>query len=149
MQSYKIKWSGCSKQRFLRTVSFQNPFGLGPSQKICSWLLPLMIALPPAWQYSPWVFTFSCIIALFFCLFFSSYHVKQCADFYNVSAEQLAEAVAQTNEYYGGFDIRSSKIVLPNGSIDPWHILGITQGISADLPAVFVKGGKELRQTAV
>nr|XP_019950417.1 PREDICTED: thymus-specific serine protease [Paralichthys olivaceus] len=68
------------------------------------------------------------------------YHVKQCADYYNVSAEQLAEAVAQTNEYYGGYDIRSSRIVFPNGSIDPWHALGITQDITANLPAVFIKG---------
>lgn len=69
-----------------------------------------------------------------------AYHVKQCADFYNISAEQVAEAVAQTNEYYGGYDIRSSRIVFPNGSIDPWHALGITQDITPDLPAVFIKG---------
>lgn len=68
------------------------------------------------------------------------YHVAQCADFYNVSAEQLAEAVAQTNEYYGGYDIHSSRIVFPNGSIDPWHALGITSDISPELPAVFIKG---------
>ncbi|XP_073349372.1 thymus-specific serine protease [Pagrus major] len=68
------------------------------------------------------------------------YQVKQCALYYNVSAEQLAEAVAQTNEYYGGYDIRSTRIVFPNGSIDPWHALGITQDIIADLPAVFIKG---------
>lgn len=85
----------------------------------------------------------SCIV------FSSSYHVKQCAYFYNISAEQLAEAVAQTNEYYGGYDIHSSKIVFPSGSIDPWHALGITQDISPDLPAVFIKGEKELRQTVI
>uniref|UniRef100_A0A672I0S3 Thymus-specific serine protease-like n=1 Tax=Salarias fasciatus TaxID=181472 RepID=A0A672I0S3_SALFA len=68
------------------------------------------------------------------------YQVKQCASFYNISAEQVAEAVAQTNEYYGSYDIRSSRIVFPNGSIDPWHALGITQDISPDLPAVFIKG---------
>ncbi|XP_030263278.1 thymus-specific serine protease [Sparus aurata] len=68
------------------------------------------------------------------------YQVKQCADYYNISAEQVAEAVAQTNEYYGGYDIRSTRIVFPNGSIDPWHALGITQDIAADLPAVFIKG---------
>ncbi|XP_062275262.1 thymus-specific serine protease [Scomber scombrus] len=68
------------------------------------------------------------------------YHVKQCMDYFNVSAEQLAEAIVQTNEYYGGYDIRSSRIVFPNGSIDPWHALGITQDITAYLPAVFIKG---------
>ncbi|XP_057694055.1 thymus-specific serine protease [Corythoichthys intestinalis] len=68
------------------------------------------------------------------------YHVKQCADYYNVSAEQLAKAVAETNEYYGSYDIHSTRIIFPNGSIDPWHALGITQDIKAELPAVFIKG---------
>lgn len=71
------------------------------------------------------------------------YYVKQCAAFYNVSAEQLAQAVALTNEYYGGYGIRANRIVFPNGSIDPWHALGITQDIAPDLPAVFIKGEKE------
>lgn len=68
--------------------------------------------------------------------------MQQCADFFGVSAEQLAEAVAQTNEYYGGYNIHSARIVFPNGSIDPWHALGITQDITSDLPAVFIKGEK-------
>lgn len=68
------------------------------------------------------------------------YQVKQCADFYNISAEEVAAAIVQTNEYYGAYDIRSSRIVFPNGSIDPWHALGITQDITPDLPAIFIKG---------
>lgn len=69
--------------------------------------------------------------------------MKQCADFYNISAQQLAEAVAQTNEFYGSYDIRSARIVFPNGSIDPWHALGITRDITHSLPSVFIKGKKE------
>uniref|UniRef100_A0A3Q3WZB5 Uncharacterized protein n=1 Tax=Mola mola TaxID=94237 RepID=A0A3Q3WZB5_MOLML len=57
------------------------------------------------------------------------YQVKQCANFYNVSAEVLAEA-----------NIRSSRIVFPNGSVDPWHASGITQNITPDLKAIFIKG---------
>ncbi|XP_003968827.2 thymus-specific serine protease [Takifugu rubripes] len=68
------------------------------------------------------------------------FQVKQCEQFYNISAEMVAEAVAQTNEYYGGYDIRSSKIVFANGDVDPWHALGITQDITRDLPAVFIQG---------
>lgn len=66
--------------------------------------------------------------------------MKQCEQFYNISADLVAEAVAQTNEYYGGYDIRSSKIVFANGDVDPWHALGITQDITQDLPAVFIQG---------
>lgn len=82
-------------------------------------------------------------MALLICVSSFRYQLKQCADYYNISAEQVAEAVAQTNEYYGGYDIRSTRIVFPNGSIDPWHALGITQDIAADLPAVFIKGEKD------
>lgn len=89
--------------------------------------------------------TFNCIFSChsywgFFFFFPSRYFLKQCTNFYNISAEQVAEAVTQTNEYYGAYDIRSSRIVFPNGSIDPWHALGVTQDISADLPAIFIKG---------
>lgn len=70
--------------------------------------------------------------------------MKQCAQFYNISAEVVAAAVAQTNEYYGGYDIRSSRIVFPNGDVDPWHALGITQDITQDLPAVFIQGEKSI-----
>ncbi|XP_056140106.1 thymus-specific serine protease [Lampris incognitus] len=68
------------------------------------------------------------------------YHVKQCADFYNISSKTLVEAVAQTNEHYGSYGIHSTRIVFPNGSIDPWHALGVTLDISPNLPAVFIKG---------
>lgn len=76
-------------------------------------------------------------------VFSCRYHIEQCTDFYNITAEELAVAVAQTNEYYGGYNIRSSRIVFPNGSIDPWHALGITQDITPDLPAVFIKGEQQ------
>ncbi|XP_068601635.1 thymus-specific serine protease [Brachionichthys hirsutus] len=68
------------------------------------------------------------------------FYLAQCAAFYNVSAEALEESVAETNEYYSGYDIHSTRIVFPNGSIDPWHALGITQDITPDLPAIFIKG---------
>lgn len=77
------------------------------------------------------------------------FQVKQCEQFYNISAELLAAAVAQTNEYYGGYDIRSSRIVFPNGAIDPWHALGITQDITQDLPAVFIQGEKAILPSSI
>ncbi|XP_072546772.1 thymus-specific serine protease isoform X2 [Salminus brasiliensis] len=67
------------------------------------------------------------------------YHLQQCKDIYNLNAS-VADAVQQTNEEYGGYDIRSTRIVFPNGSIDPWHALGVISNITDDLPAVFIKG---------
>lgn len=74
--------------------------------------------------------------------FLFRFQVKQCAQFYNISAELVAESVAQTNEYYGSYDIHSSRMVFPNGDVDPWHALGITEDITKDLPAVFIQGEK-------
>ncbi|XP_068173197.1 thymus-specific serine protease [Antennarius striatus] len=68
------------------------------------------------------------------------YFLTQCAEFFNISAELLDETVEETNEYYSGYDIHSTRIVFPNGSIDPWHALGITMDITPNLPAVFIKG---------
>ncbi|KAG9348302.1 hypothetical protein JZ751_002037 [Albula glossodonta] len=70
------------------------------------------------------------------------YHVKQCGDIYDPSltGSTIADAVVQTNEYYGGYNICATRIVFPNGSIDPWHALGITKDINDELPAVFIQG---------
>ncbi|KAJ7381317.1 Thymus-specific serine protease [Desmophyllum pertusum] len=38
--------------------------------------------------------------------------------------QNIQRGVTQTNTNYGGYGIASSKIVFPNGSIDPWHALG-------------------------
>ncbi|XP_028650255.1 thymus-specific serine protease [Erpetoichthys calabaricus] len=70
------------------------------------------------------------------------YNLKQCSDIFGSSftATLVTNAVQQTNEDYGGYDIKSSRIVFPNGSIDPWHALGITKDITSDLPAIFIEG---------
>nr|XP_023398811.1 thymus-specific serine protease-like [Loxodonta africana] len=46
-----------------------------------------------------------------------------------------------TNMYYGGLNVTGSKIIFSNGSNDPWHRLGITKDISANLRAVVIKDG--------
>ncbi|XP_049744804.1 putative serine protease K12H4.7 [Elephas maximus indicus] len=71
-----------------------------------------------------------------------SYFVQQCSDFFGpkFNHDSLNTGVISTNAYYGGLNVTGSKIIFPNGSFDPWHPLGITKGISKDLPAVFIKG---------
>jgi len=35
------------------------------------------------------------------------------------------------------------QIVFPNGSIDPWHALGIVKDVSSTEQAVFIEGKKD------
>ena len=68
---------------------------------------------------------------------------KLCSQVFGVSPNQLSRAVASTNSYYGGKGIPAStvtNIVFPNGSIDPWHALGITSNISDSLIAIYIHG---------
>ncbi|XP_056420864.1 putative serine protease K12H4.7 isoform X1 [Hyla sarda] len=66
-----------------------------------------------------------------------SYHVQQCTDVYGkgFTLPVVNGAVEQTNENYGGLNVQSSRIIFPNGLIDPWHALGIKMNLSSDLIA--------------
>ncbi|XP_044147738.1 putative serine protease K12H4.7 [Bufo gargarizans] len=66
-----------------------------------------------------------------------SYHVQQCADIYGeaFTLSVITDAVQQTNENYGALNVQSSRIIFPNGLIDPWHALGINTNLSSDLIA--------------
>ncbi|XP_008585058.1 PREDICTED: putative serine protease K12H4.7 [Galeopterus variegatus] len=68
--------------------------------------------------------------------------IQQCSDIFGpeFNGVSMAQAVQSTNEFYGGRNITGSKIIFPNGSIDPWHALGIIKNISEELPAVFMEG---------
>lgn len=61
---------------------------------------------------------------------------------YNISAGSINQSVASTNAYYGGRDIPTNvtNIVFPNGSIDPWHALGITHNLTDSLTAIYING---------
>ena len=59
---------------------------------------------------------------------------------FNVTSAQAFQAVRSTNAYYGGREVNATNIVFPNGSIDPWHTLGITKDISPTLRAIFIEG---------
>lgn len=65
-----------------------------------------------------------------------------CRDVYNIDLFTVENNVRWTNEYYGGKNISTSatNIVFPNGSIDPWHALSVTQNLSDSLVAVFIQG---------
>ncbi|KAM4771931.1 putative serine protease K12H4.7 [Rhinophrynus dorsalis] len=67
-----------------------------------------------------------------------SYHVQQCIDIYGptLNLTTIVDAVQQTNENYGALNIQGSRIIFPNGLIDPWHALGIKTNISSDLISI-------------
>ena len=65
-----------------------------------------------------------------------------CSDIYGkqFNGTTLAQGIARTNTNYGGKGIRATKVIFPNGSIDPWHYLGITKDISQVERAVYISG---------
>jgi len=70
------------------------------------------------------------------------FFVQQCADIFGskFNMDLLESAVEFTNNFYGGFDLKVKKVVFPNGSIDPWHALGIIKDLNPDSKALFING---------
>lgn len=52
----------------------------------------------------------------------------------------LESAVARTNILYGALNLQVTNVVFVHGSIDPWHVLGITQSSNLQAPAIYIKG---------
>ena len=69
-------------------------------------------------------------------LFPISTQVQQCIDVFGITADQLAEHVAWSNSNYGSVGIKGSRIIFPNGNIDPWHALSILPGHAHLQPSV-------------
>ncbi|KAH3745130.1 thymus-specific serine protease [Pelomyxa schiedti] len=68
------------------------------------------------------------------------YFLDICYDVYGVSNTVVEMAIESTNNLYGGLNVGSSEIVFPNGSVDPWHALGLTQTTDPELPTVYIQG---------
>ena len=68
--------------------------------------------------------------------------LKTCSAVYGLSPNSVNSAVSATNKLYGGRDNipkNATNIVFPNGSIDPWHALGVLKS-DGSLVAVFIDG---------
>eukprot|EP00727_Mastigamoeba_balamuthi_P010964 m51a1_g6490 hypothetical protein (433) ;mRNA; r:161311-163007 len=63
-----------------------------------------------------------------------------CKDLYGVDRSSVFANIDKTNTFYGGRNIATSRVVLPNGSVDPWHTLGVTATSDHNLHPVFIKG---------
>ncbi|KAI1297164.1 putative serine protease K12H4.7 [Halotydeus destructor] len=73
-----------------------------------------------------------------------SFFEQQCKDIFGdkFTVELLENGVNFTNTYYGAQGLRPSRVIFPNGSIDPWHALGITANtqVGWKSQAVYING---------
>lgn len=67
---------------------------------------------------------------------------QQCEDIFGpeYTLAVLNAGVARTNTMYGGRNLKVTRVIFPNGSVDPWHALGVTQDLSDDATAIFING---------
>ena len=65
-----------------------------------------------------------------------------CQRVFDIDLFSVQNNVQETNLYYGAKKISKSvtNIVFPNGSIDPWHALGVTKDISETLTSIYIQG---------
>ena len=71
-----------------------------------------------------------------------NHYTKLCSLVYDIQLEAINKSVESTNAYYGGRHVPKNvtNIVFPNGSIDPWHALGVLHNITDSLVAIFIEG---------
>jgi len=69
------------------------------------------------------------------------FFIRQCADIFGsrFNLELLQRAIDRTNMIYGGLALKLDRVVFPNGSIDPWHALGMTTNSTGNVP-IYIQG---------
>lgn len=71
----------------------------------------------------------------------ANYSMLQCADIFDKDLFfQIFDNVDDTNRYYGGWNISTTRVVFPNGQLDPWHAMSVTKDISAEATAIYIFG---------
>jgi len=71
-----------------------------------------------------------------------SFYKDMCADIFGsqFTSDYIYKAVNATNAFYGGRDYTGQRVVLPNGSVDPWHALGLLSPPNEFAPTVYIQG---------
>ncbi|KAI4530728.1 hypothetical protein MG293_018586 [Ovis ammon polii] len=64
--------------------------------------------------------------------------LELCEQVFGLSTSSVAQAVAQTNSYYGGQDPGATQVLFVNGDTDPWHVLSVTQPLGPSEPALLI-----------
>ncbi|KAL0623418.1 Thymus-specific serine protease [Plecturocebus cupreus] len=64
-----------------------------------------------------------------------------CEQVFGLSPLSVAQAVAQTNSYYGGQTPGANQVLFVNGDTDPWHVLSVTQPLGSSESALLIPTG--------
>lgn len=62
-----------------------------------------------------------------------------CLEAFDITADEVDYQITYTNEVYGGSNIQGSRIMFPNGQIDPWHALGVLEEPNPREPVLWVR----------
>ncbi|EZA47726.1 Putative serine protease K12H4.7 [Ooceraea biroi] len=70
------------------------------------------------------------------------FFVQQCIDVFgpDFNKNLVETAISRWNIFYGGLDLRVTNVVFVHGSVDPWHVLGMTHSSNPRAPAIFING---------
>ncbi|EZA55516.1 putative serine protease F56F10.1 [Ooceraea biroi] len=70
------------------------------------------------------------------------FFAQQCVDVFGpkFNMHTLEIAVPRRNILYGGLDLEVTNVVFVHGSVDPWHVLGLTHSSNPQAPAIFING---------
>lgn len=73
--------------------------------------------------------------------------IQQCIDIFGdkFNATYLNNAVANTNARYGALDSNATNVLHVHGSMDPWHVLGITEEKENGPPVIFINGNNNTK----
>lgn len=63
-----------------------------------------------------------------------------CSQAFGFTPAQVTYQIQHALAVYGGRNIQSSRIIFPNGQIDPWQANGVLTVPNADEPAFMVEG---------
>lgn len=59
---------------------------------------------------------------------------------YGISEEQIQKNIDISNDFYGAGHPNATRILYPNGEVDPWKSQGILTSPGPELPVMLVKG---------
>uniref|UniRef100_A0A671FMF5 Serine protease 16 n=1 Tax=Rhinolophus ferrumequinum TaxID=59479 RepID=A0A671FMF5_RHIFE len=74
--------------------------------------------------------------------------LELCEQVFGLSTSSIAQAVAQTNSYYGGQSPGATHVLFVNGDADPWHVLSVTQTLGPSVSALLIPGASHCMDMA-